>query len=82
MSTKYAYTPGYLKEGFTFRQANQLGFLDTMNDLEIKYGLWNKSYLVTCDKCKENHRFGAAEVARRWVEKHKHHYTSVTVIKG
>jgi hypothetical protein len=53
-----------------------------MNDLEIKYGLWNKSYLVTCDKCKENHRFGAAEVARRWVEKHKHHYTSVTVIKG
>jgi hypothetical protein len=79
---KYSYTTGYLKEGFNFRQANQLGFLETMNDREIVRGLWSTSYAVSCDKCKENHRFGAAEVARKWVEKHKDHFTTVRLIKG
>lgn len=79
---KYSYTSGYLKEGFSFRQANQLGFLETMNDREIQRGCWNTSYAVRCDKCKESHRFGAAETARRWVEAHRDHFTTVSIIKG
>lgn len=74
-------TMGYIKESFNPTQAKQLSFLDKMNDKEIRFGGWRTSYIVDCRTCKIGKHYGAADMARRFVEEHKEHKTWVSVVK-
>jgi hypothetical protein len=56
---------------YTRNQTKQIDYLQRMNEKEIRFGLWNCSYDCSCRTCNESHQFGSAEMAERFIRKHR-----------
>lgn len=65
----------------TSTQRKQVAYLERMNEREIRFGGWRTSYSCSCRTCGEGKHFGAAESARRWVERHEGHRTWIDTLR-